>query len=173
MARKEQERLSMLEESERNIKYAAENITESYSVGYGDENEDPHLGLTDMADVVDKPEKKNNNKTVNTEDEFPDLTQQKRWPQWTSLVKKYPVLVIKMLKAVDDCGATKEPNASNSDNVKGNKWDKLFDLCFGGNRGLLSPHLSAPINASKYKNCIGSIWLLAEGWNDTDESIDK
>ena len=101
-----------------------------------------------------------NNDASDGEDEggIPDFTQMKRWPQYPKLIKKHPELVLKVLKCVDDCNATSEPQADNKDNVKGNKWAKLFDVCYGGNRGLLSPYLAKPANASRLKVCIAEVW---------------
>ena len=58
--------------------------------------------------------------------------QEQRWPQMATLFRDHSDTVMKMLRAVDECEVTTELNASDSGNVKGNKWVKLQDVVFGG-----------------------------------------
>ena len=53
--------------------------------------------------------------------------QEQRWPQMATLFRDHSDTVMKMLCAVDECEVTTEMNASDSGNVKGNKWVKLHD----------------------------------------------
>ena len=89
----------------------------------------------------------------------------KNWPHMAKLVSM-PIL-IHLLRAVDDMDCTKELNASNADNPKGNKWSRLYDHCFGGvldvqdneaPRGLLGGHLSVLLSSSKLKVKIQKVW---------------
>ena len=64
-----------------------------------------------------------------------------RWPQLQTLVQhsEYQQVVVKVLAAVDETGATSELKCRNSSDPKGNKWVKLHDMFFGGDsfrRGL-------------------------------------
>ena len=72
----------------------------------------------------------------------PPVQEMARWPQMTTLVRQYPEEeVLKILRACDECGVAMEVAASDSGNVKGNKWVKLHDVVFGGrddsSRGLI------------------------------------
>jgi hypothetical protein len=90
----------------------------------------------------------------------------KNWPHMRGLVL-LPVLMT-FLNAVDECRCTSELAAANNDNVKGNKWTRLHDVCHGGSkesnddgsspRGLLSGKLPAIKNASGLKHKTQEIW---------------
>jgi len=87
-----------------------------------------------------------------------------RWPQLQTLVQhsEYQQVVVKVLAAVDETGATSELKCRNSSDPKGNKkWVKLHDMFFGGDsfrRGLLAGHLPQLAKPSDTKNKIISIW---------------
>jgi hypothetical protein len=84
----------------------------------------------------------------------------KYWPKMHILCKERKDIVLKLLKMVDECDCTSELKADNGDNPKGNKWNKLFDVCFGGGsegRGLLAGFPPLP-DASKLKLKVISIW---------------
>lgn len=84
-----------------------------------------------------------------------------QWPHMKVLCRDHKDVVRLILKAVDECKCTSELNANNSDNAKGNKWVKLYDVCFGGGsegRGLLGGHLPQMPSPSKLKLKVMAIW---------------
>ena len=74
-------------------------------------------------------------------DEAAQVTEMARWPQMTTLIREHEDSVLKILAACDECEVVEEVAASDSGNVKGNKWVKLHDVVFGGrddsSRGLI------------------------------------
>ena len=64
-----------------------------------------------------------------------------RWPQMTTLIRDHEDSVLRILHACDECEVVDEVAASDSGNVKGNKWVRLHDVVFGGRddstRGLI------------------------------------
>lgn len=89
----------------------------------------------------------------------------KYWPQMRILCTQHKTVALKILKAVDECKCTSELNANNSDNPKGNAWNRLYDHCFGGGttgRGLLAGWLPVLPTASKLKLKVVDIWSYAK-----------
>ncbi|KAL3935796.1 MAG: hypothetical protein SGARI_002824 [Bacillariaceae sp.] len=84
-----------------------------------------------------------------------------RWPQMTTLMKDHSEAVLKILAACDECEVVTEVAASDSGNVKGNKWVRLHDVVFGGrddaSRGLIPQFPIIPL-PSKFKKKVVSIW---------------
>ena len=84
-----------------------------------------------------------------------------RWPQMTTLFRDFPDSVMKILVACDECEVVTEVAASDSGNVKGNKWVRLHDVVFGGRddgtRGLIPEFPMIPL-PSKFKRKVVSIW---------------
>ena len=84
-----------------------------------------------------------------------------RWPQMTTLIRDHEDSVLRILHACDECEVVDEVAASDSGNVKGNKWVRLHDVVFGGRddstRGLIPdfPVIALP---SKFKKKVVSIW---------------
>ena len=88
-----------------------------------------------------------------------------RWPQMNTLMRDFEDVVLKILRACDECEVVKEVTASDAptgnQNVKGNKWARLWDHVFGGRddgtRGLISelPVIAVP---SKLKKKVVGIW---------------
>ena len=77
-----------------------------------------------------------------------------RWPQMTTLMKDHLDAVLKILAACDECEVVTEVAASDSGNVKGNKWVQLHDVVFGwrddASQGLISQFPIIPL-PSKFK----------------------
>ena len=88
----------------------------------------------------------------------PEMT---RWPQMTTLFRDYSDAVLRILSACDECEVVVEVSASDSGNVKGNKWVRLHDVVFGGRddstRGLIPQFPVIPL-PSKFKKKVVSIW---------------
>ena len=86
-----------------------------------------------------------------------------RWPQMTTLVRWHEDAVLKILRACDECDVVHEAAASDSGNVKGNKWVKLHDVVFGGRddgtRGLIPQFPIIPL-PSKFKKKIVTLWTF-------------
>lgn len=84
-----------------------------------------------------------------------------RWPQMTTLIRHHDDAVRKILNACDECEVVGEVAASDSGNVKGNKWVRLHDVVFGGrddsSRGLIPQFPVIPL-PSKFKKKVVSIW---------------
>jgi len=91
------------------------------------------------------------------------LGDKERWPQMVTLMRDYEDTVLKILRAIDELQVTAEPNASDSNNIKGNKWVRLQDHLFGGRedgtRGLIT-EFPVIILPSKLKKKILSIWTF-------------
>ena len=91
----------------------------------------------------------------------PPVQELARWPQMTTLIRYHEDAVLKILNACDECGVVTEVAASDSGNVKGNKWVKLHDVVFGGrddsSRGLIPQFPVIPL-PSKFKKKVVAIW---------------
>jgi hypothetical protein len=116
----------------------------------------------------------NNNNNMSSDEEGGPYKKNipKNWPQQKVLWREHQDVVFKLLRAVDECKCTSELHANNSDNPKGNKWNRLFDHCFGGGsegRGLLAGHVSTLASASKLKIKVLDIWTYAKKNNDDDQ----
>ena len=84
-----------------------------------------------------------------------------RWPQMTTLIRDHEDAVLKILNACDECEVVNEVAASDSGNVKGNKWVRLHDVVFGGqddSTGGLIPEFPVIPFPSKFKKKVVSIW---------------
>jgi hypothetical protein len=95
------------------------------------------------------------------------------WPCLRKLCTEKKDLIFKLLKAVDECDCAKELKCQNGDNPKGNSWNRLFDVCYGGGspgRGLLAGELRKVKNASKLKQKVLEIWAYVMKESDT---VDK
>lgn len=91
----------------------------------------------------------------------PQALEMTRWPQMTTLIRDHEDAVLKILNACDECEVVTEVAASDSGNVKGNKWVRLHDVVFGGrddpSRGLIPQFPIIPL-PSKFKKKVVSIW---------------
>ena len=76
-------------------------------------------------------------------DEAGELVQMARWPQMTTLMEKHEEVVLKLLRACDECDVLTELTASDTGNVKGNKWVRLQDNVFGGRDDGIAVHEKA------------------------------
>ena len=85
-----------------------------------------------------------------------------RYPTYSQLMLQYPDAVKQILKAVDDCGATSETQASDKTLPKGNKWAAVLDVCHGGGskgRGSMAKYgWQAIAKATAYKKKILQMW---------------
>jgi hypothetical protein len=86
----------------------------------------------------------------------------KNWPHMKFLCTDHKEILFKILRAIDDCNCTKELSANNGDYPKSNRWNRLYDNCYGGGsegRGLLAGHpLLTMASASNLKQKIMDIW---------------
>ena len=94
----------------------------------------------------------------------------KNWPHMKFLCTnpKFKDVIGTILRAVDEFKCTSELAATIANNPKGNRWNHLYDNCFGGGtqgRGILAGHLPQLANANKLKQKVMDIWayLKKEG----------
>lgn len=91
----------------------------------------------------------------------PQPAEMTRWPQMTTLIRDHADAVLRILNACEECEVVLEVAASDSGNVKGNKWVRLHDVVFGGrddsSRGLIPQFPVIPL-PSKFKKKVVSIW---------------
>lgn len=96
------------------------------------------------------------------------------WPQLKFLCTIHKEKLFKFFRAIDEFHCTSELNATNSNNPKGNKWNRLYDHCYGGGspgQGLLAGHLPKMSTASKLKQKAVDIWAFLKKESDRDYII--
>lgn len=99
-----------------------------------------------------------------------------RWPQMTTLIRYHEDAVLKILHACDECAVMSEVAASDSGNLKGNKWVKVHDVVFGGrddsSRGLIPQFPVIPL-PSKFKKKVVAIWQFGSDPDKVPASIHR